>query len=83
MFCTIPIVHFCTLAFASYTVDSDVFLIFGVQIAYLNFYTTFYSHKVFPYIILLTAIFTFFYLLRKPYKFTLKWKKNLFKPYSK
>ena len=66
LFCTIPVVHFCTLAFASYTIDSDVFLIFGVQIAYLQFYTTFYRRKVFPYIILLTAIFTFFYLLRRP-----------------
>lgn len=64
--CTIPVVHFCTLAFASYAVDSDVFLIFGVQIAYLNFYTTFYSRRVFPYIILLTSIVTFVYLLRKP-----------------
>ena len=66
MSCTIPVVHFCTSAFSSYTVDSDVFLIFGVQIAYLNFYSSFYSRKVFPYIILLTSILTFLYLLRRP-----------------
>ena len=66
LFCTIPVVHFCTLAFAAYTVDSDVYLIFGVQIAYLKFYSTFYSQKVFPYIILLIAIVTTMYLLKRP-----------------
>lgn len=66
MFCTVPVIHFCTLAFAAYTVDSDVYLIFGVQIAYLNFYSTFYAHKVFPYIILLVSIVTCIYLVRTP-----------------
>jgi LMBR1 domain-containing protein 1 len=66
MCCTVPVIHFCTLAFAAYTVDSDVYLIFGVQIAYLNFYSTFYAHKVFPYIILLVSIVTCIYLVRTP-----------------
>ena len=66
MFCTIPVVHFCTLAFAAYTVNSDIYLIFGVQIAYLTFYSTFYSKKVFPYIILLVAMVTLAYLLKRP-----------------
>lgn len=66
MCCTIPVIHFCTLAFAAYTVDSDVYLIFGVQIAYLKFYSTFYKNKVFPYIILLVSIVTCIYLVRSP-----------------
>jgi hypothetical protein len=66
MLCTIPVVQFCTYAFATYCVDSDVYLIFGVQIQNLTFFTLFYKNKVFPYIILLTACGTLVYLLRRP-----------------
>ena len=66
LFCTIPVIHFCTLAFAAYTVGSDVYLIFGVQIQYLEGFTVFYTKNVFTYFILLIAILTFLYLLWRP-----------------
>ena len=64
--CTIPVIHFCTLAFAGYAVFSDVYLIFGVQIFYLQGFSTFYVQNVFTYFILLTSVLTVGYLCYRP-----------------
>jgi LMBR1 domain-containing protein 1 len=82
MFCTIPLVHFCVLAFKAYTVDTDAFLLFIVEIGNLHFFRTFYSgNNVFIWIILVVACMVFLYLLRYPRDQAMNtedFRKNLF-----
>lgn len=66
LFCTIPVVHFCTIAFSRYSRFTDAYFIFLVQIAYLDFYGLFYRKNVFSYIIFLCAWITLLYLLYRP-----------------
>jgi LMBR1 domain-containing protein 1 len=55
--CTIPVIQFCTAAFAEYARFSDVFNIFNVQITYLKFYTIFYTNHVFVYLTMISFFF--------------------------
>lgn len=66
MLCTIPLINFCTLAFASYAVDTDAFFLFIVQANNLKFFKIFYEYHVFPWIILLTACLCLPYFLYRP-----------------
>jgi LMBR1 domain-containing protein 1 len=66
MICTIPIVHFCTIALGGYTRNTDSYLMFKVQIGHLHFYSTFYEKNVFPYVVLISAGCMMLYLLWKP-----------------
>jgi len=64
--CTIPVIHFCTYAFAGYTKNTDSFLIFIVYIENLEFFGYFQKLKVFTYIIFVSACVSFLYLIRRP-----------------
>ena len=64
--CTIPVVHFCTIALGDYTVYSDAYLLFGVKIANLHFFSRFYNNNVFIYAIIISALMTLLYLLWRP-----------------
>ncbi len=66
LLCTIPLIHFCVLAFAGYAVNTDAFLLFGVQIYYLHFYSQFYTNNVFVWIILLAACSVLPYFFIRP-----------------
>jgi LMBR1 domain-containing protein 1 len=66
LICTIPVVHFCTYAFAGYTKNTDSFQIFVVQIENLEFFGYFQKLKVFTYIIFVSACVSFLYLIRRP-----------------
>lgn len=77
---TVPLVQFCTIALGGYSRYTDAFLIFGVEIQYLHFFTKFYENSVFEYFILITAFITFVYLLRQPREKSMSpedFKKNL------
>ena len=66
LFCTIPLVHLCTEAFNIYTLYSDVYFIFQVEVYYLTFYSIFLQYNVFPCIIVFTAIVSTLHLIRTP-----------------
>ncbi len=66
MLSTIPLVHFCVSAFSSYTVNSDAFFLFEVQVKYMHFFRSFYMNDVFIWFILLIASVLLPYLIYKP-----------------
>jgi LMBR1 domain-containing protein 1 len=66
LLCTIPLIHFCVVAFAGYTVNSDAFLLFGVQVNYLTFYSQFYTNHVFVWILMLSALSVLPYFFIRP-----------------
>lgn len=66
LLCTIPLIHFCVLAFAGYTVNTDVFYLFAVQVEYLHFFGQFYTHNVFVWLILLSAMCVLPYFFFRP-----------------
>ena len=64
--CTIPIIHFCTQAFAGYARNSDSFLLFNLQIQYLTFYSQFFVKNVFTWIIIVCFFIAFVYQIYRP-----------------
>lgn len=66
MTCTVPLVHFCVIAFDGYTVNSDVFFMFAVQVNNLNFFNSFFRNKVFIWIMMLVAFALLPYLAYRP-----------------
>jgi LMBR1 domain-containing protein 1 len=61
LLCALPVVQFCTEAFADYARFTTIRQIFGVQVENLQFFSIFWTNKIFIYalfaIIFLTAIF--------------------------
>lgn len=66
MLSTIPLVHFCVSAFSSYTVNSDAFFLFQVQVKYMHFFRAFHMNNIFIWFILLVACILLPYLMYKP-----------------
>jgi LMBR1 domain-containing protein 1 len=66
LFCTIPVVHFCTWSLSGYTRNSDAYLIFMVQVYNLHFYNQFYEKHIFAWIIVLVMLLMVPYLLWRP-----------------
>lgn len=66
MLCSLPVVQFCTTAFASYARYATVRQIFGTQIQYLSFFKYFWVNNVFVYALLAFALLTALYLGCKP-----------------
>jgi LMBR1 domain-containing protein 1 len=66
LLCTIPVIQFCTMAFADYARFSDIYQVFDVQISYLHFFSEFQLNKVFVYIIFITSLITLLYILWRP-----------------
>lgn len=68
MFCAVPLVQFCVIAFNGYTVNTDAFLLFVVQIGNLSFFKAFFSSRnnVFIWMLLIVSLVLLLYLLRYP-----------------
>ena len=66
LLCSLPIVQFCTIAFANYARFTNVNQIFGVQVKYLKFFSYFWTTNAFVYAILGMAVLSAIYLLLKP-----------------
>lgn len=66
MVCTVPLVHFCVTAFSGYTVDSDAFFLFVVQVNNVAFFRTFFRGKVFIWAMLIIACALLPYLFWRP-----------------
>jgi LMBR1 domain-containing protein 1 len=62
----VPTVQFCTLAFPIYARYTDVDMVFGTQIQYLQFLTEFWKNNVFIIALLCINFLTIVYLLVCP-----------------
>ena len=63
---SVSITQFCQACFPSYTANTDIQLIFGVQIRYLVFFVYFYKYYVFEYMIFGIFWLSLLFLLCRP-----------------
>lgn len=66
LLCTFPIVEFSTAAFAGYARFSNIYHFFGVQMKYLVFFSYFYAHNVFVYMLLGFCVLATGYFMMTP-----------------
>jgi len=63
LICSIPTVHFCVTAFPIYARETEVDLLFGSQIKYINFFGAFFQNNIFEIAMLCFSGLSFIYLL--------------------
>lgn len=66
LLCALPVVQFCSTAFADYARYATVQQVFGTQIEYLQFFRYFWTNNIFVYILLSFTALTILYLTCKP-----------------
>lgn len=66
LLCALPVVQFCTEAFASYARLTDADLIFGTQVRNLQFFRYFWQNNVFLYAMLFLAFLSLIYFVCSP-----------------
>lgn len=66
LLCALPVVQFCSTAFADYARNSTIRQIYGVQVEYLQFFSFFWVNDVFIYSFLIIMLITSIYLACKP-----------------
>jgi LMBR1 domain-containing protein 1 len=66
LLCALPVVQFCSTAFADYARFATIRQIYGVQIEYLKFFSFFWTNNVFIFAILFIMLLTSIYLACKP-----------------
>lgn len=66
LLCALPVVQFCTNAFADYARFSTARQLFGVQIENLQFFSFFWTNNVFVYSLCAIMVLTVFFLLCRP-----------------
>eukprot|EP00978_Attheya_sp_CCMP212_P001739 scaffold3574_cov49-Attheya_sp.AAC.3 len=66
LLCALPVVQFCSTAFADYARYATVQQVFGTQIQYLQFFRYFWTNNIFVYILLSFTALTILYLTCKP-----------------
>lgn len=66
LLCSLPVVQFCTEAFADYARFTTVRQLFGVQISNLQFFSLFWNNKIFIYAFLGISVLTALFLWCKP-----------------
>ncbi len=63
---SVSVTQFCAAAFADYAANTDIDLIFTVQIRYLVFFVYFYKYHVFEYALFGIWFLSMIYLLCRP-----------------
>jgi len=66
LLCALPVVQFCSTAFADYARFATIRQIYGVQVEYLKFFSFFWTNYVFVYAFLIIMLLTSVYLMCKP-----------------
>lgn len=66
LLCSVPTVQFCAIAFPEYAALTEIDMIFGTQIQYLEFLSYFWQNNVFIYAILALNGLTLIWLLIQP-----------------
>jgi LMBR1 domain-containing protein 1 len=57
------VIQLCISSFPTYTRNSEIYMIFGVQITYMRFFTAFYKHSVFTIALIIWTFLTLIYQL--------------------
>lgn len=60
---SVGVVQLCISSFPSYTTNTEIYMIFGLQIRYLRFYAAFYGNNVFHIAFIIWAFLTLIYLI--------------------
>eukprot|EP00753_Platysulcus_tardus_P002568 PLAT11677.1.p1 GENE.PLAT11677.1~~PLAT11677.1.p1 ORF type:complete len:560 (+),score=308.21 PLAT11677.1:87-1682(+) len=66
MLCAMPVVQFATQAFSKYARLTDVDVIFGTQIRYLQFYSLFFANNIFVFVFLGLTFISMVYFICRP-----------------
>lgn len=66
LMCSMPVVQLCQLAFADYAAYSNIRQLFGVQVAYLEFFRYFWVNHIFIYCFMIISVLTSIYLALQP-----------------
>jgi len=66
LLCSVPTVQFCARAFPIYARETQIDLLFGTQIQYLNFFKYFWEQNVFIVALLVVVFISLLYLLMRP-----------------
>jgi LMBR1 domain-containing protein 1 len=66
LLCALPVVQFCSTAFADYAKYATIRQIFGVQVEYLQFFSFFWTNDIFIFAFLIVMLLTSVYLACKP-----------------
>mmetsp|Transcript_1039 Transcript_1039/g.1695 ORF Transcript_1039/g.1695 Transcript_1039/m.1695 type:complete len:103 (+) Transcript_1039:1569-1877(+) len=66
LLCSLPVVQFCTDAFADYARFSTVRQLFGIQIENLKFFSFFWINNIFVYALCAIMVLTALFLWCKP-----------------
>lgn len=60
---SVGIIQLCINSFPTYTRNTEIYMIFGVQINYMRFYNIFYRHNVFPIALLIWTLVALVYMV--------------------
>ncbi len=66
LLCSLPVVQFCSLAFADYARYTNTLQIMGTQVKYLKFFSFFWKNNVFVYILIIFGALSSLYLICRP-----------------
>jgi LMBR1 domain-containing protein 1 len=60
---SVGVIQLCISSFPTYTRNSDIYMIFGNTINYMNFYKFFYDNNVFTIALVIWTFITLIYML--------------------
>jgi hypothetical protein len=67
---SVGVIQLCISSFPTYTRNTEIYMIIGLQLNYMKFYSAFYQNNVFSIALIVWAFLSFIYMLftcgRKP-----------------
>lgn len=60
---SVGVIQLCISSFPTYTRNTEIYMIVGVQLKYMRFYELFYKNNVFPIALVAWSIITLVYML--------------------
>jgi len=60
---SVGVIQLCISSFPTYTRNTEIYAIVGIQLEYMKFYSAFYHNNVFPIALIIWTFLTFIYLL--------------------
>lgn len=60
---SVGVAQLCISSFPSYASNTEIYMIFGLQIRYLRFYSAFYQNNVFSIALIIWTFLTLIYLM--------------------
>ena len=59
---SVGVIQLCISSFPTYTRNTEIYLMLGVQLQYMRFYQAFYRNNVFPIAFIIWSFLTLIYL---------------------